>query len=213
MLTPSLLVQLIGCSPPAADAWASPLDAAMGWAQISTPRRIACFLGTIKVETGGLSRLSENLNYSAARLPAVWPSRFHPLGAPDGRRLNPLDYARNPERLANAVYANRMGNGPVESGDGWRFRGRGAPQLTGRDAYVRAGLALRMDLVADPDKVLRPRPGAMVAAWFWSSAGKGRLPVLADGWELEEFRRIWNGGALGLEEFREAATHILEALQ
>ncbi len=212
MLTPSLLVELIRCGKEAADDWASPLDAAMGWGQVSTPRRMACFLATIQVETGSLSRLTENLHYRAARLPVVWPGRFHPLGQPDGVRANPLDYANNPEKLANLVYANRMGNGDEASGDGWRFRGRGAPQLTGRDGYVRAGLALRMDFVEDPDRVARPRPGAMVAAWFWSSAGQRRLPVLADQWDLRGFRRVWNGGELGLAEFIEHAERIQKRL-
>lgn len=212
MLTPSLLVRLIGCNTQAADDWASPLDAAMGWAQITTPRRIACFLATGQVESGALSRLSESLYYRAARLPEVWPTRFHPLGQPDGHRANPLDYAMSPEKLANLVYAGRMGNGDEASGDGWRFRGRGFPQLTGRDAYVRAGLALRIDLVEDPDKVARPRPGAMVAAWFWSWAGAGRLAILADQWDLQGFRKVWNGGAIGLKEFSDNAVRILKAL-
>ena len=93
-----------------------------------TPLRVAHFMAQVLHETGGLTIQFENLNYSAERLPKVWPSRFKPKGP-----LNPIDYAHNPEKLANEVYGGRMGNtGP---NDGFTYRGRGLLQLTGKESY------------------------------------------------------------------------------
>ena len=108
------------------DAWAGPLNAAMERFEINTPPRVAAFLAQVAHESGELARLVENLNYTAARLVAVWPTKFPTVEAAQ-------PYERNPERLANRVYAKRLGNGDTASGDGWRFRGRGLIQLTGRN--------------------------------------------------------------------------------
>lgn len=136
------------------------LNAAMAEFKINTVARQAAFLGTIGAETGQLSSFSEGLSYSAERLMAVWPTRFTTFS--QAQR-----YARNPEALANYVYANRGGNGDEASGDGWRFRGAGAIQLTFRANHAACARAfgIPVDQMGD---WLRTVPGAFRSAgWFW----------------------------------------------
>ena len=124
--------------------------------QINTPQRIAAFIAQTSHESGGYTMLSENLNYRAATLAACWPNRFAVLG-PDKKpkkengKLVPTAVANSiagkPELIANLVYSSRMGNGPAESGEGWKFRGRGLKQLTGKDNYARCGSTLGVDLI------------------------------------------------------------------
>ena len=124
--------------------------------EINTPQRIAGFLAQTSHESGGYTMLSENLNYKAATLAACWPNRFAVLG-PDKKpvkdekgKMTPTAVANSiagkPELIANLVYSSRMGNGPAESGEGWKFRGRGLKQLTGKDNYVRCGAALGLEI-------------------------------------------------------------------
>ena len=178
--------------------WADALDPALQRYDIRTPERIAAFLAQTGHESGQFNVLQENLRYtSAERLVKVWPRRFPSIDSAQ-------PYVNYPKALANVVYAKRLGNGDIASGDGWRFRGRGIIQLTGRSNYVQAGAALGLDLEARPDVLLEPGPAAMAAAWFWASRG---LNALADDRtsdnDLEDFteitRRI-NGGAVGLKE-------------
>lgn len=151
---------------------------------ITTPLRMAHFMAQCCHESQGFTRLRENLNYSAERLRVVWPSRF--------RGNTAAAYHRQPERIANCVYANRMGNGPEESGDGWRYSGKGLIQLTGRANYARLGFE------ADPE-ALATFPGALAASLgFWRDIGKCNPPADAD--DVEEVTRKINGGIIGLEE-------------
>jgi putative chitinase len=181
-----------------AGTWLVPLQQAMDESEINTRPRGAAFLAQVIHESDALKVLSENLNYStAARLCAIWPTRFPSEQAA-------LPYVKQPELLANFVYASRMGNGDVHSGDGWRFRGRGLIQLTGRGNYVRCATALRLDLVGAPDLLQQPPAAARSAAWFWKSSG---LNELADprpnANATEDFARITkiiNGGTHGLAE-------------
>lgn len=166
--------------------------------EINTPARIACFLAQTGHESGQFNTLSESLYYkTAARLVAVWPKRF-----PNEASAAP--YVANQEKLANFVYANRMGNGAVESGDGFRYRGRGLIQITGRSNYADVGRALGIDLINDPDLLLTPNWAAMSAAYFWQGHG---LNALADNEtntdDIEDFTAITkkiNGGTAGLKE-------------
>lgn len=114
-------------------------------------RHLACVLATAYHETGGrMQPVTENLTYtSATRLREVWPSRFTSTAAA-------IPYVRNPQGLANRVYADRMGNGPEASGDGWRYRGRALPQLTGEDNYRKASKLVGVDLVSDPEAANDP---------------------------------------------------------
>ncbi|MCU0838001.1 MAG: hypothetical protein MUE49_04670 [Rhodospirillales bacterium] len=156
--------------------------------------RVAHFMAQVLHECGGLTIQFENLNYSAKRLPQVWPSRFKPKGP-----LNPADYANNPQKLANEVYGGRMGNtGP---NDGFTYRGRGLLQLTGKFSYEQTTQTLRQDdptapdFVAAPDEVISAQWCLAVAASLW--AAKGCNP-LADADSITRVTRAINGGQIGI---------------
>ncbi|MGE8668017.1 MAG: glycoside hydrolase family 19 protein [Achromobacter mucicolens] len=178
--------------------WAQALAPAFQKYEIETPDRLASFLAQTGYESSQYNRIEENLNYStAARLTKVWPKRF-----PDEASAAP--YVNNPQGLANLVYANRMGNGDAQSNDGYRYRGRGIIQLTGRSNYDSAGDAMGVDLVNTPELLTDPKWAAMSAGWYWQSRG---LNELADDRthddDLEDFARITrriNGGLAGLKE-------------
>lgn len=162
-------------------------------------RRQAHFLAQALAETGGFSHLEESLSYSPLRLTQVWPGRFPTIAAAE-------PYAFAPEKLANLVYANRMGNGGPESGDGWRYRGRGLIQLTGRNNYVGATLSLNArfegapDLISFPERLLEPRWAAISACDYWARARYMGLSLSwwADRNSLEMVTRGVNGGLIGL---------------
>src|SRR5690606_6779021 len=113
------------------------------------------------------------LNYSAQGLAAIWPARFR--GADGKPNARALALARKPEAIANAVYGGRLGNGPEASGDGWRYRGRGVIQTTGRANYRETGRALGVDLEGIPQLLEQPRYAALSAAWFWAEHGLNEL--------------------------------------
>ena len=159
-------------------------------------KRAACFLATCAVESK-FTKLVENMNYSAKRLAEVWPKRFK---GDDGKPNNlAFKIANNPEAIANVVYANRMGNGPAETGDGWRFRGRGYIPLTGKDNYKRYGEYLGLDLVNNPELAEKEDIAAEIAAEFWS---RSDLNEAADVLDLIAIRRKVNGGLIGFNEFK-----------
>jgi putative chitinase len=173
---------------------------------IDTPQRVAGFLAQTSHESGGYTMLSENLNYRATTLAACWPNRFAVLG-PDKKpkrdakgALTPTAVANaiagKPEQIANLCYSGRMGNGPAESGDGWKFRGRGLKQLTGKDNYTRCGQALGVDLVNNPDLLLEPMYAARSAGWFWNA---NNLSKFADAGDIKGMTKAINGGYIGLE--------------
>ena len=177
------------------DGWLDPLNAAMTEWAIESPQRMAAFLAQIAYESSDLTDLEENLRYTAKRLRQVWPRRFPNLKVA-------ASYASNPEKLANRVYAGRLGNGDEASGDGWLYCGRGLIQLTGRSNYATCGAALGVDLIQAPDLLLQPGPAARSAAWFWNSRGLNELADHAPGDDDEQdFVRISvviNGGKTGL---------------
>ncbi len=190
--------QLVAIMPRAdTDKWLLPLSLAMREFSINSPQRMAAFLAQIAHESRELNRLEENLNYTAKRLCQVWPKRFPTLEAGE-------PYANSPEKLANRVYAGRLGNGNEKSGDGWRFRGRGLIQLTGRSNYAAARRALGVDLIKSPFRLAEPGTAARSAAWFWSSRGLNELADHQPGDDDEaDFRRIGtiiNGGTMGMAE-------------
>ena len=165
-------------------AWAAAMAGPLAKAGITAPRCVAAFLGQCAVESDGFLALEENLSYSAERLCQVWPGRFPTVAAADACVFQP-------EMLANQVYADRMGNGNVQSGDGWRFRGRGLIQISGRANYERYATAMNLAL----DKVLQnaaTQAGAVEsAAWFWKA---NRLNELAEAWSIDLLTRKINGG-------------------
>lgn len=184
-----------------AGVFVSAINRAAARFNITSPVRLAAFLAQVGHESGELTRLVENLNYSAGGLANTWPARF--AEDPRARAKVPNSLAlrlqRQPEAIANAVYGGRMGNGPAASGDGWRYRGRGLIQLTGRANYAAAGADLGVDLVAQPELLEQPEQAAMAAAWFWASRG---LNELADRGDFEGITRRINGGLTGLAERR-----------
>jgi len=148
------------------------------------------FLAQVGHESGGLTITEENMNYSAERLTVVWPSRFPSVAAA-------APFARNPEKLANKVYSNRMGNGPPESGDGFRFRGRGCIQITGRDGYRQVGARAGIDLVAQPERAAAVADQLRVACAFWK--WKDLNPLCDSGDFVAVTKRI-NGGTIGMQD-------------
>lgn len=174
-------------------AWAAVLEAPMRSSGLATPNRAAMFLGQCAEESGGFSQLVENLNYSADGLRKTWPSHFAPTALmPDAE-----DYARQPERIANYVYANRDGNGPPASGDGWTFRGCGIIQGTGRDFWTRFGAAMHLGPAAAWIFAQSQRGAAEAACWYWLD--RGQLLALSDAWDIAGVTQRVNGGLINLD--------------
>lgn len=191
-MTPSKLAAAANISAELAEKWAGPLGAAMDKFVINTPRRQAQFIAQIAHESGGFKQLTENLNYSAQGLASTWPGRFSTGTGPNELAR---EIARNPEKIANAAYGLRMGNNA--QGDGWRYRGRGLIQLTGKANYQAAASAIGAPLVEQPDLVAEPAMAAMTAAWFWSKNG---LNALADSGDTRAVTKRINGGTTGLDD-------------
>lgn len=161
----------------------------------ANPRRLAAWLATIAHESARLTTLVENLNYSAQGLAQTWPSRYADMtGQPTASALR---IARKPEQIANLTYAGRMGNGSAGSGEGWRYRGRGLIQITGRDNYARAGAELGYNLIAHPERLEEPYLAAMSAAEWWHRHG---CNILADIGDMAAVTRKVNGGLTGLDD-------------
>lgn len=191
-ITAAQLRQIMPNAGANADKYVGPLNAAMAKYQINTPARQAAFLAQIGHESGQLSSVAENLNYSAERLAAVWPTRYRTNGKPNALAMQ---IARNPQAIANNTYANRMGNGSVASGDGWKYRGRGLIQVTGKAGYQAAGRLLGLQLETSPELLEQPDNAALSAAAFWAS---NNLNALADAGDMRQITKIINGGYNGL---------------
>jgi putative chitinase len=180
------------------EKFVDPINKVIEEFEINTPQRISMFLAQIGHESGGLTKLHENLNYKAARLSQIFPKYF--------RDVDPDDYANNPEKIANRVYCNRMGNGNEASGDGYRFRGRGAVQLTGRSNYTSCGEDLEVDLINNPDYLETPEGAIRSAAWFWDQHD---LNDWADKGDVVTVTKKINGGTIGLDERKELYNEAL----
>jgi putative chitinase len=124
-------------------------------------------------ETGSLNRFTENLNYNAQSLMRMWPKRFPTLESA-------ISAEHNQEKIANIAYGNRYGNGPFGTGDGWKYRGRGPFQITFADNYRACGKSLNLDLLGNPDLLLKPEHGAMAAGWYWTWKGCNSVALLDD---------------------------------
>ena len=189
--------------------FAEPLKASMALFDISTPERKSIFLGQAMVESTGLTALEEGLSYrDPVRIATIFKTGF------DLNRNTVVDphevefakgFVRKPKELANRAYANRNGNGDEASGDGWRYRGRGLFQLTGRENYVKAsvGVGLGAVYVHNPDLVAQPSDACLTAAWFWTSKGCNQL---ADMGNVDACTRLINGKAMLHAKERRAAS-------
>ena len=173
-----------------ASAWTDALNSILPQYNINTIHRVAGFLAQCGHESLGFTVLSENLNYGAAGLKTVFGKYF--------KTTDPLQYERNPEKIANHVYCNRMGNGDEASGDGWKYRGRGPIQITGKNNYTSFSADMGIDVMASPDMVATNKRVALLSAiWFWN---KNDLNTIADNNDIKGMTQRINGGVNGLAE-------------
>jgi len=163
---------------------------AMYYSILDTKERTAAFLAQLAHESGGFNIVIENLNYSADGLLRVFPRYFATIEIAN-------QYARNPEKIANRVYANRMKNGDEKSGDGWKFRGRGLIQITGRDNYTKFAQSLEMDLDATVSYLETPSGASVSAGWFWDT---NKLNSYCDKNDFIGLTKRINGGTNGLAD-------------
>ena len=182
--------------------WEAALNTTFDRFDISHPLRQAAFIGQAAHESGNFKMLVENLNYRAETLMKVWPKRFPTLEFAK-------QYERDPKKIANSVYANRMGNRDEASGDGFRFRGRGLFQTTGHAGYYHAGQALGEDFVMNPDLVSTPKYAALTAGFFWNTH---KLNNFADVEDYKGMTKKINGGFIGLADREKHIRHALSVL-
>jgi putative chitinase len=161
--------------------------------EINTPLRLAHFLAQCGHESGGFKATQENLNYSASGLKGIFAKYFKEAGLAE-------QYQRNPQKIASRVYGARKGNGPESTGDGFKFRGRGYIQLTGKDNYTAFGRAINEDMTANPDKVAT-HYALLSAAWFFSKNGLHKMADEgASDLVVTKITKRVNGGTIGLPD-------------
>jgi putative chitinase len=186
------------------DEWYRNLDEILPQYDIDTPERVAAFMAQCGHESGGFTVMQENLNYSAKGLRGTFGKYF----ANDDIAKQ---YERKPEKIANRVYSNRMGNGDEASGDGWTYRGRGIVQITGKNNYTKCSLAMFEDntLLESPDLLLEVEYAIHSACWFWTAS---KLNDLADSADMKTMTKRINGGYIGLEDRIAHYNHAIEIL-
>jgi len=184
---------------PYVSQWYEAVSSILPEYEINTPQRVAAFLAQCAHESGGFVFLKENLNYKAPSLRKVFPKYF-----PDDATA--AAYANKPEKIANRVYANRMGNGDESSGDGWRYCGRGLIQLTGKDNYTFFAASLDIP-VEEASEYLQTFEGAVQSAcFFWE---QNNLNKWADAGDILTLTKRINGGTIGLEDRIKHYEHAL----
>ena len=206
-LAPHHLTAMLS-SNPAAHEWCAPLNALLPKYGITTAQRIAGFISQCAHESMDFKALEENLNYREETLLKIFPRYFGP------GKANAAEYARNPEKIANYVYmdknrsaAGALGN--VQEGDGWRFRGRGLKQVTGRSNYTAFGKAFGMTAEQAVD-YLQTKEGALASAlWFWDSR---KLNEIADTGDVARLTKVINGGDIGLDDRRKRYAVAVQVL-
>lgn len=201
-LTASLLQAALQIPGPRASLWTPAIAQACWEYGVDTPLRVSMFLAQYGHETDRLAELSENLDYSESALLTV-----------DGMKQyfthdNVQDYAHIPSKIGARAYANRMGNGDEVSGDGYTFRGRGLPMLTGRAAYQEFGAAVGFDIVGAPDLLTTPGWAAKAGGWYWKTRG---LNAFADVGNVAGATRHIDGGLNGLDHRQQLFTQCCRA--
>ena len=184
--------------------WYSAMIDALPQYEINTVERVSAFIAQCAHESGGFTLLQENLNYGAKGLVGTFHKYF-----PTEADAKP--YERQPEKIANRVYANRMGNGDEHSGEGWKYRGRGLIQLTGKDNYKRFSHAAFDDdtILDNPDLLMEPYYALHSACWFWNDK---MLNDYADTQDLVTMTKKINGGTIGLDDRIHQYNHVVEVL-
>lgn len=199
---PSMTVEILEGNKEA-EEWHDTLTEVLPYYDITTPERVAGFMAQCGHESRNFSVLSENLNYSASALNRIFPRYFERVGR------SAQDYHRQPEKIANRIYGNRMGNGPEESGDGWTYRGGGLIQLTGKNNYTAFTEDVGIRLDQGPDYV-RTKQGAIASAcWFWD---KNNINTYCDNNDIVGMTKRINGGTIGLEDRTKHWLHNLDIL-
>ena len=187
-----------------ADHWIEAFDQLLPDYEINTPKRIAAFIAQCAHESGGFRFLKENLNYKAESLMKTFPKYFSDRDTANA-------YAKQPAKIANRVYANRMGNGDEASGDGYKYCGRGLIQLTGKSNYSWFAASLEISPEEASAYLETFEGAAQSACWFWES---NNLNVEADAGDIKKMTKKINGGYIGLDDrikHYEHALHILGA--
>ena len=182
---------------------------------ITSIDRVAAFLAQCGHESNGFTALKENLNYSAQGLANTWPNRFAIKDA-DGKPVKPYapdvlakQIERDPDTIANNVYADRLGNGPVSSGDGARYCGRGLIQLTGKDNYTKFAADINKPFEEIVAYLETPYGAVESACWFWA---KNHLNQYADSADIETLTKRINGGLIGLDDRKARYAQAVQVL-
>jgi len=185
------------------DEWFEAMEEILPFYEINTVDRVAGFIAQCAHESNNFRVLQENLNYSSKALDAIFGKYFVRAGR------NAKEYHRQPEKIANVIYANRMDNGNTASGDGWRFRGRGVIQLTGRHNYTKFGSSLSIT-AEQAIKYVKTKKGALESAcWFWDT---NKINRYADKQDITGMTKRINGGTIGLADRKKHYKHALEVL-
>jgi putative chitinase len=185
--------------------WHNALSQLLPDYEINTAERIAAFVAQCAHESGGFTALKENLNYKAATLRKIFPKYF----PDDATAAHYASLPNKQEAIANKVYANRMGNGSEESGDGYRFCGRGLIQLTGRDNYSWFAASLNITVEEASEYLQTFEGAAQSACWFWETNSLNRW---ADAGDILTLTKKINGGTIGLEDRKKHYEHALHVL-
>jgi len=187
---------------PHIEHWHRALDQLLPEYDINTPQRIAHFVAQCAHESGSFRFIEENLNYKAESLMRTWPRHFSTIDIAK-------QYERKPEKIANRAYSSRMGNGDEASGDGWRYRGRGLIQLTGKDNYTFFAGSLGIAVEEAADYLATFEGAAQSACFFWE---QNKLNRFADANDVKGLTRAINGGTLGLEDRIKHTEHALHVM-
>lgn len=201
ILSRDQLAQLIPGNP-YVDHWHHALSLCLPDYDINTPQRVAAFIAQCAHESGGFKFLKENLNYRAESLVKVWPRYFPNIEIARA-------YEKNQEKIANRAYGGRMGNGPEETGDGWKFCGRGLIQLTGRNNYQAFADSIETPIDEIPAYLQTFEGAVQSACWFWEN---NKLNQWADAGDIVTLTKRINGGTLGLADRQKHYQHALHIL-
>jgi putative chitinase len=200
-LTKEQLKQLLPKNP-YIDQWHKALSQLLPDYEINTPQRIAAFVAQCAHESGGFVFLTENLNYKAESLTKLFGKYFPNLAVAK-------EYERKPEKIANRIYANRMGNGDEASGDGYKYRGRGLIQLTGKTNYAWFAASLEISSEEAAEYTQTFEGAAQSACWFWET---NKINAFADKGDIVGMTKRINGGTIGLEDRKKHYEHALHVL-